>query len=339
MSFTVQELAEWVGGDVSGDGATPVHRLLPLTEAGAGDLTLVNGEKNASAWAGSAAAAAVVPPGFPSESRPLIRVADPLAAFQKLLLRIRGDRSFAREVHPTAVIHPTAKIGANASVGPFVTVGEGTVIGANATLHAGVVIGRYCKIGDDVTVFPRVAIYDDCTLGHRVTLHAGAVIGADGFGYRVANGQHEKVPQIGTVVIEDDVEIGANSTVDRATLGTTRIGAGTKIDNLVTVAHNCRIGRHNILVAQSGLAGSCTTGEYVVLAGQAGIADHVAIGDRAVIGAQCGIMSDVPADARMLGTPGMPGSEFMTCIAHWRKLPEMRRDVAKLKKQAGGGPG
>lgn len=333
MSFILKQLAEWVGGDVTGDANTPVSRLLPLSEAAAGDLTLVDGEKNARKWAASPAAAAVVPANFPDDVRPLLRVAHPFAAFQTLLLRIRGDRSSRREVHPTAVIHPTAVLGANASVGPHAVVGEGTVIGANATLHAGAVVGRYCTVGDDVTLYPRVVVYDDCTLGHRVTLHAGVVIGADGYGYRVVNGRHEKVPQIGTVVIEDDVEIGANATVDRATLGTTRVGAGTKIDNLVMVSHNCQIGRHNLLIAQCGLAGSCASGEYVVLAGQAGVADHIAIGDRAVIGAQAGIISDVPAGARMLGSPALPGVEHMKSVANLLKLPELRKAVAKLEKR------
>lgn len=333
MLFILKQLAEWVGGEIVGDESTPVARLLPLSEAAAGDLTLVDGEKNAKKWAASPAAAAVVPANFPADARPLIRVANPFAAFQALLLRVRGERAFRREIHPAAVIHPAATVGANASVGPHAVVGEGTVIGDNATLHAGVVVGRFCNIGDDVTLYPNVVIYDDCTLGHRVTLHAGAVIGADGFGYRVVNGRHVKVPQIGTVVLEDDVEIGANTTVDRATLGTTRVGAGTKIDNLVMVSHNCRIGRHNLLISQSGLAGSCSTGEHVILAGQAGIADHIDLGDRVIIGAQAGIISDVPAGVRMLGTPGMPGREFMRAVVSLQKVGDLRKTVEELEKR------
>lgn len=333
MSFLLKDLAGWVGGDVAGDGDTPVNRLMPLSEAEAGDLTLVDGERGLKGWPASPATAAVVAPTFPADARPLIRVSNPFAAFQALLLRIRGERPQPREIHPTAILHPTAKLGANASVGPHAVVGEGTVIGDNATLYAGAVVGRFCVLGDDVTLHPRVVIYDDCTLGHRVTLHAGVVIGADGYGYRVVNGRHEKVPQVGTVAVEDDVEIGANATIDRATLGTTRIGAGTKIDNLVMVSHNCRVGRHNLIVSQAGLAGSCTTGEYVILAGQAGIADHISIGDRAVIGAQAGIISDVPAGVRMIGNPGMPGMEYMKAMANLRKVGDLRKAVAALEKR------
>jgi len=331
VSFTLKQLAEWVGGILSGDGDLDVRRLLPLGEAEAGDLTFVDGPKNAAPWAASSAAAAVVPPDFPADARPLIRIANPFAAFQTMLLRIRGDRSSAREIHPSAVIHPTATIGTNARVEPFAVVGEGTVIGANATLHAGAVVGRFCQLGDDVTLYPRVVIYDDCTIGNRVTLHAGAVIGADGFGYRFHGMKHEKVLQVGTVVIEDDVEIGANSTVDRAALGTTRIGAGTKIDNLVMVSHNCQIGRHNILAGQVGIAGSCTTGEFVVMGGQVGVADHCDIGAGAVLAAQSGVIADVPAKAKMFGMPAMPGRDFFKVTAYALKVPEIRKELKRIQ--------
>jgi UDP-3-O-[3-hydroxymyristoyl] glucosamine N-acyltransferase len=335
VSFTLKQLAEWAGGELAGDGNTTVRRLQPLTDAEAGDLTLVDGDRNAKAWAASPATAAVVPPHFPADARPLIRVREPFAAFQNLLLRIRGTRTSTREIHPSAVIHPTATLGPNASVGPLAVVGEGTVIGANVTLHPGAVVGRFCTLGDDVTIFPRAVIYDDCTLGSRVTLHAGAVIGADGFGYKFVNGKHEKVPQIGTVVIEDDVEIGANSTVDRATLGTTRIGAGTKIDNLVMVSHNCRIGRHNILAGQVGIAGSCGTGDYVVMGGQVGVADHCHIGAGAVLAAQSGVISDIEPSARMFGMPAMPGRDFFKMVAYAFKVPALRKEVERIKAQLG----
>ena len=335
MAFPLKQLAEWVQGIVSGDGDTAVGRLRPLNEAEAGDLTLVDGDKNLKAWAASPAAAAVVSLTFPDDPRPLLRVADPFAAFQTMLLRIRGDRSSPRAIHPTAVIHPTATLGPNAGVGPNAVIGEGTVIGSNATIHAGVVVGRFCALGDDVTLHPRVVIYDDCTLGDRVTLHAGAVIGADGFGYRFSNGKHVKVPQVGTVAIEDDVEIGANSTVDRAALGTTRVGAGTKIDNLVMVSHNCRIGRHNILAGQVGIAGSCTTGDYVVMGGQVGVADHCDIGAESVLAAQTGVIGDVPPKSKMFGMPAMPGREFFKVTAYALKVPDLRKDVKRIKAHLG----
>lgn len=332
MPFTVGDIAGWVGGIVSGPTDTPVQRATSLTDAGPGDLTLVDGPKRRKDWEVSKATAAVVPTDFPDDTRPLIRVADPLTTFIQIALKLRGDRPIETGIHPTAVIHPSAKLGANPTVGPHAVIGENTTIGANAVLLAGAVVGRFCTLGDDITLHPRVVLYDDCTLGNRVVIHAGAIIGADGFGYRLVKGKHEKVPQLGTVIIEDDVEVGANTTIDRGTFGPTRIGTGTKIDNQVMVSHNCRIGKHNILVSQVGLAGSCVTGDYVVMAGQVGVADHVAVGDRAVLGAQTGVMGDVPADTFLFGYPAMPGREFLKCAAEWKKIAGLRQEVAKIKK-------
>lgn len=335
MPFTVADIAEWVGGIASGPADTPVSRATSLAEAGPGDLTLVDGVKRRKEWEGSKAAAAVVAIDFPDDLRPLVRVADPMAAFTRIVQKFRGDRPPETGIHPTAVIHPTAQLGANPFVGPHAVVGERTTVGANARIHAGAVVGRFCTLGDDVTLFPRVTVYDDVTLGSRVVLHAGAVVGADGFGYKQVKGRHEKVPQLGGVVIEDDVEVGANSTIDAGTFGPTRVGAGTKIDNLVMIAHNCRVGRFNLIVSQTGLAGSCTTGDYVVLAGQVGVADHVHIGDRVVVAAQSGVVGDIPPDARMFGLPAMPGREYLKCVAEWRRSPAVRADVARIKKHLG----
>jgi UDP-3-O-[3-hydroxymyristoyl] glucosamine N-acyltransferase len=334
VTLTVRQLADWVGGEVVGDPATAVRNPAALGDAEPGDFSFVaDGEKNLKAWAGSKAAAAFVPASFPADPRPVIKVADPLAAFIQVVQKLRGVRPEAREVHPTAVIHPTAKLGPNASVGPHAVVGEGTTIGANATLRAGCVVGRFCTVGDDFTLHPNATLYDDCKVGHRVTVHSGAVIGADGFGYRLVKGRHEKVPQLGWVELGDDVEIGANTTVDRGAVGPTRVGEGTKIDNLVMVAHNCRLGRHNILVSQCGIAGSCSTGDYVVMAGQAGTADHIRIGDRAVLGAQCGVISDIPADTEVIGSPAVGRREYFRLFAGMQKIGDLRDDLKALKKQ------
>lgn len=335
MSFTVGEIAAWVGGTVSGAGDTPIGRAIALADAGPSDLTLVDGAKRRKAWHASTAAAAVVQTDFPDDPKPLIRVPDPLAAFVQIVLRFRGPRADDTGIHPTAVIHPSATVGANPTVGPHAVIGEGTVVGANARILAGAVVGRFCTLGAGVTLHPRAVLYDDCTLGDRVTVHAGAVVGADGFGYRLVKGRHEKVPQLGGVILEADVEVGANTTIDCGTFGPTRIGAGTKIDNQVMVSHNCRIGRYNILVSQTGLAGSCSTGEYVVLAGQVGVADHVHIGDRAMVGAQGGVLSDLPPDAQVLGSPSMPVREYFKTVAEMGKAAVVRKDVAKIKKHLG----
>jgi UDP-3-O-[3-hydroxymyristoyl] glucosamine N-acyltransferase len=335
VPFTVADIAGWVGGTASGPADTPVSRATSLADAGPGDLTLVDGAKRRAEWEASRAAAAVVPVNFPDDPRPLVRVADPLAAFIQIVLTLRGDRPADAGIHPTAVIHPTAQIGANPFVGPHAVVGERTVIGANARIHAGAVVGRFCTVGDDVTLYPRVTLYDDVHLGSRVVLHAGTVVGADGFGYKQVRGRHEKVPQLGGVVIDDDVEVGANTTIDAGTFGPTRVGAGTKIDNQVMIAHNCRVGRHNLIVSQTGLAGSCSTGDYVVLAGQVGVADHTHIGHQAVIAAKSGVLGDVPAGTTMVGYPAMPGREYMRCAAEWRRIPGLRRDLAAVKKHLG----
>jgi UDP-3-O-[3-hydroxymyristoyl] glucosamine N-acyltransferase len=238
-------------------------------------------------------------------------------------------------IDPRAVIHPTAQIGPDPSIFPLAAVGEATVIGARCRIHSSAVIGRHCRLGDDVLIYPNAVLYDGTVVGSRVIIHANAVLGADGFGYRFQDGRHVKVPQLGTVEIGDDVEIGACTTVDRGTFQATRVGEGTKIDNLVQVGHNCRIGKHNLLVSQMGIAGSSSTGDYVVIAGQAGIADHIRIGDRVQIGAKAGITRDVPADQRMLGTPATPEREQKRIVISLQKLPELRRELRRLKQHLG----
>lgn len=332
--WTVGQVAEWVGGQVVGDPATPLHNPAALDDAEPGDLSFVtDGEKNLKAWAKSRASAALVSPTFPADSRPVIKVADPLAAFVRVVRRLRGERAEVRAVHPTAVIHPTVRFGPNPSVGPHAVIGDGTTFGANATVAAGAVVGRFCAVGDDFTLHANATLHDDCRVGHRVTVHSGAVIGADGFGYRLVKGRHERIPQLGWVELADDVEVGACSTIDRGAVGPTRVGEGTKIDNLVMVAHNCRLGKHNILVGQVGLAGSCSTGDYVVMAGQVGVADHIHIGDRAVLGAQSGIISDIPPDTEVLGSPAFPRRDYLRTVLGIQKLADLRDEVKELKKR------
>lgn len=336
MTVTVREIAEWVRGEVLGDGDLRIANARVLGDARAGDITFVDGEKHAAAWHASPASAAVAPASIPVNGRPLIRVRDPLMAFAEIVRHLRGRPPVPHgEIHPSAVVHPTARLDDGVSVGPGAVVGEGTSIGAGTVLHAGVVVGRGCQIGADTTFYPRVVVYDDCLIGSRVTLHAGTVIGADGFGYRTQDGKHVKVPQLGWVEVEDDVEVGAGTTIDRGTFGPTRIGAGTKIDNLVMVGHNCQIGRHNIIAAQVGIAGSSSTGDYVVLAGQAGVADHVHIGDRTQVAGKSGIVADVPPDSRLIGYPARPaalGKRIWITLNH---LPDMRRDLKRVMEQLG----
>jgi UDP-3-O-[3-hydroxymyristoyl] glucosamine N-acyltransferase len=336
VTVTVRQLAEWVRGEVLGDADRPISNARTLADAQPGDITFVEDDKHLGAWHASRASAAVVPVSVPVNGRPIIRVGDPLMAFVSIVRHLRGRPApSGPAIDPTAHVHPTAVLGTGVCVGPFGVVGEGTRIGPNTSLHAGATVGRFCTLGADVTIYPRAVLYDDCRLGDRVIVHANAVIGADGFGYRFQNGAHVKVPHLGWVEIEDDVEVGAGTTIDRGAFGATRIGAGTKIDNLVMIGHNCRIGRHNILAGQVGIAGSCTTGDYVVMAGQVGIADHLTIGDRATIGAQSGVMKDVPPDTRVMGYPARPEIEQKRIYVLEERLPEFRKDLRRIKDHLG----
>jgi UDP-3-O-[3-hydroxymyristoyl] glucosamine N-acyltransferase len=227
----------------------------------------------------------------------------------------------------------TATVGRDVAIHPLAHVGEHAEIGDGCTLHPGVHVGDRCKVGDGSVLHPNVVLYHDVVLGRRVEVHAGTVVGADGFGYRQVDGQHVKIPQTGGVEVGDDVEIGSNCTIDRGTFDATRIGAGTKIDNLVMIGHNCQIGRHNILCGQVGVAGSCKTGDYVVMAGQAGIKDHTVVGDRVIVGAQAGVHRNIPAGERVLGSPAIPVKEQRHIFAMIARLPDMHKQLRELASQ------
>ncbi|HEV3439652.1 MAG TPA: UDP-3-O-(3-hydroxymyristoyl)glucosamine N-acyltransferase [Gemmata sp.] len=336
MTVTVRTLAEWVRGEVLGDADLPISNARTLTEAQPGDITFVEHEKHLHAWHTSRASAAIVPGNVPVNGRPIIRVGDPLMAFAQVVQQLRGRHpDTSPSINPASHIHPTARVAEGVSVGPFAVVGEGAEVGANSTIHSGAVVGRFCKLGNNVTLYPHAIVSDECVLGNRVVIHANAVIGADGFGYRTQQGQHVKVPQLGWVELEDDVEVGACSTIDRGTFGPTRIGMGTKIDNLVMIGHNCQIGKHNVLCSQVGIAGSCTTGDYVVMAGQVGIADHIHIGDRVTILAKSGVSGNVASDSQILGYPARPHKEFARMVWFIDKLPELRKEVSQIAKHLG----
>jgi UDP-3-O-[3-hydroxymyristoyl] glucosamine N-acyltransferase len=336
VSVTVQELAALVQGTVMGDGTRVIQAARPLGEAQAGDITFLESDKHALQLAGSPAAAAVVSSAMPLGDKALIQVADPLMAFITIVRHLHGkpERKPAG-IDPLASIDATAVIGADASISPFVRVEAGAVVGKRCRLHSGVVIGADCRLGDDVVLHPNVALYDGTVLGDRVIVHANSVLGADGFGYRFQAGRQVKVPQLGHVEVGSDVEIGSCTTIDRGTFGATRIGAGTKIDNLVQVGHNCKIGPHNVLVSQVGIAGSTSTGSHVVMAGQVGVCDHVHIGDGAMIGAKAGVTKDVAPGQRMLGAPATPERDQKRILMTLERLPEMRRDLRRIKQHLG----
>jgi UDP-3-O-[3-hydroxymyristoyl] glucosamine N-acyltransferase len=333
---TLRQLAELVHGLALGDGDLPIRAARTLQEAGPGDISFLENDKNAHLLHNCRASAVVAPTTVPANGVALIHVSDPLTAFVAIHRHLHAvEDSGPHGVDGRASVHATAQLGMGVSVFPCAVVGEDSIVGARCKIHSGAVIGRRCRLGDDVTIYPNVVLYDDTVIGNRVIIHANAVIGADGFGYRLAEGRHVKVPQLGCVEVADDVEIGACTTIDRGPFMATRIGAGTKIDNLVQIGHNCQIGKHNLLVSQMGIAGSSSTGDYVVIAGQVGIKDHVHIGAQTIIGAKAGVTKDVAANQRMLGAPATPEREQKRILMTLERLPGMRRDLQKIKQHLG----
>lgn len=328
----LKELAEKIGAVLDGPGEIEIIGAAGIQDAGEGRITFFDGKK-ISDLEQSRASAALVSMDAPSMRIPLLRVKNPRLAFAKVLESFYVLSYIPLGVSSQAVIGKNVTIGADPSLHPFVVIADDAKIGDRVTLYPGVYIGRGSSIGDDAIVYPNVCIRENVRIGKRVIIHAGAQIGSDGFGYVTDNGKHHKIPQVGGVIVEDDVEIGSNTTVDRATLGNTVIKQGAKIDNLVQVAHNVTIGEHCLLMSQVGVAGSCTLGKYVVLAGQVGLADHVTIADRAMVGAQSGLMRDLEAGQVVIGTPALPQKEWARVQAALPKLPEVRKQVIQLEKQ------
>jgi UDP-3-O-[3-hydroxymyristoyl] glucosamine N-acyltransferase len=346
VANTVQELAALVNGQVHGDGSCVIQAARACAEAQPGDITFIENDHHLRQLGECKASAVVLPAGLQAragavlQARPgpqtLVLVPDALGAFITIMQHLLPKHHEAPAgVDPRADVHPSVQLGPQASIGPFVCIGAGTQIGARCRIYPGVVIGCDCRIGDDATLYPNCVIYDRTVLGHRCMIHANAVLGADGFGYRFQEGKHVKVPQLGTVELGNDVEVGACATIDRGTFQATRIGPGTKIDNLVMIGHNCQIGAHNVLAGQVGIAGSCTTGNYVVMAGQVGVADHVQVGDRALLGAQSGIMRHVPPGQRVLGYPARAEREQKRMMLCLEQLPELIREFRRLKRRLG----
>jgi UDP-3-O-[3-hydroxymyristoyl] glucosamine N-acyltransferase len=334
MQASLGLLAELVGGKVAGDASLVVSRAAPLREAKVGDITFLDAADKAVLLQSSTASAVVVPQGVACDGRHVIEVADVHAAFSSIHQHLHPPRVVRRSgVSQAAYVSGSARIGQDVEVQAGATIGDDVEIGDGSTIHSGVRLMAACKIGRQVTIFPNAVLYDDTVVGDHVIIHAGAVIGAYGFGYRFAEGRHHLSAQLGNVIIESHVEIGACTTIDRGTYGPTRVREGAKLDNQVMIGHNCQVGRHNLLCAQVGIAGSASTGDYVVMAGQAGLRDHVHIGDGVQIGAQTGVIRDVPPGQKCLGTPAMPVRENMEMYLLQLKLPEMRRQLRSLEKK------
>ena len=329
--YTVGQLADIVGGKVRGDATVVICGVADVSEAGPEDATWVSREKYAEKLKSSQAGAVLVPTGFAATPMSAIlcekiepSVAKLLRAFESPVSRPDAG------IHSSAVIHPSARIGANPSIGPHVVIDADVRIGASCVIHAGTFIGRSTIIGDDCLLWPNVVIRDGCHLGHRVNIHPNSVIGADGFGYYFDEGRHNKIPHIGGVILEDDVEIGACTCVDRSKFGNTVVGAGTKIDNQVQVAHNVRIGRHCVLVGQAGLAGSVRTGDYCVFGGRAVSLDNVAVGDRVTLAALSVADKDIPDGLMVSGFPARDHREELRERALVRRLPKLVEQLKDL---------
>jgi UDP-3-O-[3-hydroxymyristoyl] glucosamine N-acyltransferase len=336
--FTTAQIAKQLDGEVVGDGSLELTGFAPATTARAGDLTFAENESFFQRAEQSAAAAILIDGPFISAHKPLIRVANARIAFARVLPLFFPERAFAPGLHPSVLVDPSAQIDPTAHVGPHCVIGEKVKIGPGVVLQGGNHIGRNSIIGAESRLFPNVVIYDQTQIGQRVRIHAGAVIGADGFGYVPDAGVHRKVPQVGHVILHDDVEIGANVTIDRGALGPTTIGKGTKIDNLVQIGHNVSLGEHCLLVAQVGVAGSTKVGHNTTLAGQVGIAGHLKIGNHVTIAAQSGVMHDVPDGDKWLGAPAQPDRQAKRQMIALHRLPELMRRMSELERLVGRQP-
>ncbi|HEV3468641.1 MAG TPA: UDP-3-O-(3-hydroxymyristoyl)glucosamine N-acyltransferase [Pyrinomonadaceae bacterium] len=335
-SWTVAELAALVGGRAVGDGGVAVERVAAIAGAGAGDVVFAEDEKLLAEALAGGASCVVVPAGAEVGGRPAIEAARPKLAFALIAEALHPPARREAGVHPTAVVAPDARLGEGVHVGPRAVVGPGAQLGAGTQVLAGAVVGQGARVGRDCVLHPCVVLYEGVSLGDRVVLHAGVVVGADGFGYvRDEGGEYHKFPQIGTVVIEDDVELGAGTCVDRGALGETRVGRGTKIDNLVQVGHNVRIGERVVIAAQTGISGSTVIEDEAVIGGQVGMGDHARVERGAVVGSKAGILPGkiVRAGAVMWGVPVRPLEEYKRLNALWGRLPQMRAEIEELKRQ------
>ena len=332
QKMRLREIADLVGGKLIGEDVE-ITGVAGLAEAGAGDLTFVNRAALLPELAASGAVAVLLGDGMESEL-PAIRCGDPYRAFARVLALSLPDqdRVFPPGVHATAVVAEGAEVSAAAAIGPYCVIGAGSQVGVGSRLGSHVTLGPDVAVGRDCVLYPQTTVREGCRLGDRVVLQAGVVIGTEGFGYLPGESGLERIPQVGGVVIKDDVEIGAGSCIERATTGVTVIGAGTKIDNQIQIGHNVQVGRHCSLSAQTGISGSCTVGDGVIMGGQVGIADHVKIGDGVKIGAKSGIMKDIEPGASVFGYPALDVKETFRMAVAMRRLPDLLRRVARLER-------
>ncbi len=333
MFFTAADIARQIQGEVLGDASVPLTGVAPADHAQRGDLTYAENEDYFARAEQSAASAILADRNFSSANKVVILVPNARVAFARVVTLFFPPPQYAPGIHPTAVVAGSAQVDPGAHVGPLCVVGERARIGPRVVLEGGDHVGADCQLGEDAHLFPSVILYPRTQIGQRVAIHSGTVIGSDGFGYVLHKGVHRKVPQVGNVVIHEDVEIGANVTIDRGALGSTVVGRGTKIDNLVQIAHNVVIGEHCIIIAQVGIAGSTRVGSYVTLAGQVGIAGHLKVGNQVTVSAQAGVMNDIPDGEKWLGSPAQPDRQMKRIWVAMHRLPELLKRVSGIEKK------
>lgn len=332
MNASLFEIANLVEGTVIGDKTIQIRSFSPIDQIAPGSLVFADGADNLKKAEASEAAVILVSRQVTESSKPIIQVIHPFKSFINLLNHFFPPKKPTIGIHPTACIAADVQLGANVAIGPFVSIDSGCVIGDNVIIKDHVSIGSEVTIGSDTIIHPQVTIYERCSIGSRVSIHASTVLGSDGFGYTFMDGKHMKVPHIGTVIIEDDVEIGANTVVDRATLGATVIGQGTKIDNLVQVAHSVKLGKHNILCAFTGIAGSTTSGNHVIFAANVGVSDHVRIDDGVILGARAGVppKKHLREGNIYIGSPARPKDKAIEQELSVTRIPHMRKNIKTL---------
>lgn len=337
MEFTAKQIAEYLGGVVEGNENATVKTFAKIEEGVPGAISFLANLQYAHYLYDTASSIVLVNKDFQPEKEvkaTLIRVDNAYESIARLLTLYQSTVQKRTGVHPLACVAATAQIGEGTYVGPFAYVGEHAVIGKGCQLYSGVVVEERATVGDDCVFYPQVSVYHDCKIGNRVVLHSGCVVGADGFGFAPAADGYEKIPQIGIVTIEDDVEIGANTCVDRSTMGSTYIRRGVKLDNLVQIAHNCEVGSHTVMSAQVGVAGSTKIGEWCMFGGQVGIAGHAVIGDRVMSGAQAGIAGSIrKGHVTVQGSPAIDAKNFMRSSVVFKYLPEIQSELNRLKKE------
>lgn len=332
-SVTAGEIADLVEGEYGGDRSRSITGARPLADAGPEDLSFLANARYQSQLATTRAGLVLVESGMAGESARWIRVRDPYFALARVLQRFFAEIPLPEGISPLASVHETAKIGTDVRIGPFATVGAGAVLGDGVVLFEGVSIGAGAMVGAGTRIYANAVIYHRCIVGSRCIIHGGVVIGGDGFGFATQGGVHHKIPQIGIVRIEDDVEVGAGTTIDRAALGETVIGAGTKIDNLVQIGHNARVGKGCLIVAQVAIAGSAEMGDYCALGGQSGLSGHIRIGNQVMVAAQSAVMKDFDGPATVAGTPARPLREHLRTEAVLRRIPELVSRVDALERR------